>query len=185
MVAVVLPFARLARKLREVREAAGLDVVPYRDPETRKEVPGLVMLEPNGKRTAAGCVVVPSMEELDRVYVILPSNGYGPWSFPKGRVIIDESVRQAAVRETEEETGLKVRILPGEAAYLGSGEGRYSVTHYYLAVRTGGSPQPTDETEQVIAVTWERAIALFFASGNSRDLRIADRARKALAANYQ
>lgn len=179
-----LPFALLAERLREIREATSFDVVPYRDPETQKEVPGLVMLEPSGKRTAAGCVVVPSMRELDRVYVILPSNGYGPWSFPKGRVIIDETIEQAAVRETEEETGLKVKLLPGKTAYIGSGDGRYSVTHYYLAVRTGGQPGPTDETEQVLLVTWERARALFFASGNSRDLKIADLAQKALADHY-
>lgn len=181
---MVLPFTLLAERLREVREATSFDVVPYRDPDTRKEVPGLVMLEPSGKRTAAGCVVVPSTGELDRVYVILPSNGYGPWSFPKGRVIVNETIKDAAVRETEEETGLKVKLLSGKAAYVGSGDGRYSVTHYYLAVRTGGSPQSTDETEQVLLVTWERAEALFFASGNKRDLRIARLAQKALKAHY-
>ncbi|MBE3577462.1 MAG: NUDIX hydrolase [Limnochordales bacterium] len=36
--------------------------------------------------------------------------GYGLWTFPGGYVEIDESVEEAAVRETREETGAEIRL---------------------------------------------------------------------------
>ena len=131
--------------------------------------------------TSAGCVVIPSMDDHSRCYIIKPSNNYGPWSFPKGRVDKGESMKQAAVREVWEETGLKAKILSGAHAYLGKGKGSFSITHFYLAVRTGGRPHRTDETEKVVLATWEEAEAIFKRSGNKRDVKIIRLAQKALA----
>lgn len=132
------------------------------------------------KWTSAGCVVVPSMDKLDRVYVIKPSNNYGPWAFPKGQVDKGETLQQAALREVWEETGLRVKILPGRGAYLGKAEGGFSVTHFFLAVRTGGHPHPTAETEKVLLVPFDEAKRLFKSMGNKRDPHVADLARQAL-----
>jgi len=131
--------------------------------------------------TSAGCVVIPALDDHDHCYIIKPSNNYGPWSFPKGRVDKGESMKQAALREVWEETGLKVKILSGTHAYIGKGKGSFSITHFYLAVRTGGSPRRTDETEKVVLATWEQAEAIFKRSGNRRDVKIAQLAQKALA----
>jgi len=132
------------------------------------------------KWTSAGCVVVPSMDDLDHIYVIKPSNNYGPWAFPKGQVDKGETIKQAAIREVYEETGLRVKILSGKGAYIGKGTGTMSITHFFLAVRTGGSPHPTEETEQVRLVTFEEAKRLFHSAHNKRDPRIADLAKRAL-----
>jgi 8-oxo-dGTP diphosphatase len=130
--------------------------------------------------TSAGGVVLRSLKDREHVYVIKPSNNYGPWAFPKGQVDKGESKKQAALREVWEETGLKARIIDHRKAYLGSGKGSYSITHFYLMVKTGGSPHPTDETEEVRLVTWKEAKRLFRSSGNRRDVEIAKRAQVVL-----
>jgi 8-oxo-dGTP pyrophosphatase MutT (NUDIX family) len=122
------------------------------------------------------------MDDFDHVYVIKPSNNYGPWAFPKGQVDKGESMKQAALREVWEETGLKAKVLPGRGAYVGKGKGTFSITHFFLMVRTGGFPRRTEETEQVRLVTWDEAKQLFHRSGNKRDPKIADLAQKALQA---
>lgn len=132
------------------------------------------------KWTSAGGVVL-ERGDPTRVYVIKPSNNYGPWAFPKGRVDEGESLKQAAVREVWEETGIKAKIQSGKS-YLGKGVGSFSVTHFYLMTRVGGNPKNFDraETERVLLVPWEIAIALFRKAGNKRDVMIAERAMKVL-----
>lgn len=129
---------------------------------------------------SAGGVVIPSMDDREHVYVAKPSNNYGPWTFPKGRVDEGESKKEAAIREVFEETGLRARILSGPDAYLGTGKGSFSITHFWLMVRTGGTPRKNDEMEEIRLVTWKDAIKLFKRSGNRRDVGIAERAITAL-----
>lgn len=136
--------------------------------------------KPRVKWTSAGCVVLDSMEDKEHVYVIKPSHHYGPWAFPKGRVDKGESIKQAALREVWEETGLHVKILTGKGAYLGKLEGGFSFTHFFLAVKTGGHPRPTEETERVLLVTWDEARHLFRSGGNRRDQRVLELAKQAL-----
>ena len=133
------------------------------------------------KWVSAGGVVVPSKDDFSKVLVIKPSNNYGPWSFPKGQIDDGETQIVAAAREVLEETGIRAKVLKlAGRAYLGSGKGSHSVTHYYLMVRTGGTPHPTDETDKALFVPWDQAINLFVGSGNKRDPRIALKAMKAL-----
>ena len=49
----------------------------------------------------------------DRVLLVKREGSYGrgKWSFPAGFVEWDEDIRDAAAREVEEETGLKVKII--------------------------------------------------------------------------
>lgn len=134
------------------------------------------------KWISAGGVVLPGLDppSLKKVYVIKPSRNFGPWGFPKGKVEKGESLAQAALREVGEETGLVVQILPG--GHLGSGEGDFSTTHFYLMVQTGGSPGQHDaEIEEVRLVTWDEARKLFQSEGNRRDVKIVDRALKIVA----
>jgi len=100
---------------------------------------------------------------------------------PKGTVDKGESLKQTALREVWEETGLRVKIMTGKMAYLGKFEGGYSFTHYFLAVKVGGSPHPTRETERVALVTWDEALRLFRSGGNTRDPKVIRLARRALS----
>jgi 8-oxo-dGTP pyrophosphatase MutT (NUDIX family) len=148
-------------------------------PEAKPGAHAAAPVAPIKKWVSAGGVILEPNDDT-KVYVIKPSNNFGPWAFPKGKVDPGESMKQAALREVWEETGLRAKIRSGKA-YLGKGTGRMSVTHYWLMIRTGGSPkQHGFETEKVLLVTWEHAIALFKRASNRRDVDIARRALKEL-----
>jgi len=132
-------------------------------------------MPPEKPWTSAGGVVLEKLEPPYRVYIIKPSNNYGPWCFPKGRVDEGESQEQAALREVQEESGVPARILPN--AYLGSGRTPYSISHFYLMVATGPAGATDFETEAVQLVTLDEAESIFSSSGNPRDVGILSRAR--------
>ncbi len=126
------------------------------------------------KWISAGGVVVAGKDDYSKIYIRLPSNNFGPWAFAKGRVDKGESPPKAALREVEEEIGVKAALVPG--GYLGTGDGGYSVTHYYLMYAVRDSGVHDKETEQVKLVDWAEAIHTFARAGNLRDLRITTRA---------
>lgn len=141
------------------------------EPEKSKPAP------PKEKWVSAGCVVFDSLKDMNRVYVIQQKN-WNSWAFPKGRVDGGDSIKKTAIREVAEETGLTVSLLP--SGYLGKGVGGFSITHFFAAVRTGGSPSHDDkEVSKVKLVSFTEAYKLFKHSGGSagrRDLMILRRA---------
>lgn len=162
---------RIRLLARSIQEAPAFPFEP--SDEKKKQAPK--------KWVSAGGVVIPSLDKTEKVYIVKPANNYGPYSFPKGRVDPGESLRQTALREVYEETGMTAKHLgTGNDNYLGSGKGSYSITHFYLMVRTGGTPTPNEEMEEIKLVTWDRAKQYFKNAGNRRDGIIVDRAVHAL-----
>ena len=90
---------------------------------------------PPGYQAAAGAVVV---EPQGRVWVVHPTNGFAGYhtTFPKGTVAPGATLRETAVREVFEETGLLVAPF----AFLADSQRSLSYTRYYLARRQAGSP---------------------------------------------
>jgi 8-oxo-dGTP pyrophosphatase MutT (NUDIX family) len=136
--------------------------------------------KPAPKWHSAGGVLIAGMSpELRRyVYIIKPSNNFGPWSLPKGRIDRGENLFMAAKREVREETGIVGRVVPN--TYLGRFEGRFSFTHYMLMTFERREGMPDRETEAVRVVTLKRAIRIFEAVGNYRDACVIHRARELL-----
>lgn len=130
--------------------------------------------KPPEKWISAGGVVLGGPDDWEHVYIRKPSNNYGPWSFPKGKVDKGESKEQAALREVEEEAGIVADILPG--GYLGTGEGSHSVTHYYLMVAQKNLRKTDKETEKVLLASWTEAVHKFAKGGNTRDINILNKA---------
>jgi len=104
-------------------------------------------------RTAGGLVV-----RAGRV-VVVHRPKYDDWAFPKGKLEDGESWEEAALREVEEETGLRCEL--GE--YVGSThypmrEGMKEVRYYRMS--TDGEPQPRNEVDDLQWVTFDEAAGL-------------------------
>ena len=92
-------------------------------------------------------------EKNNREYLLLENNG--KWGFPKGNINENESELNAALRECEEETGIKkLKIIPGfkknedyiyKDIYTGSNELVKKNVVYYLA----------ETNEQKITISFE------------------------------
>jgi ADP-ribose pyrophosphatase YjhB (NUDIX family) len=73
--------------------------------------------------------------------------GRGSWAQPGGFLEVDETVTEAAIRETREETGLAVE--PGEIIGLYSRLEAAVVVIAFEARITGGEMGPTPEADEV------------------------------------
>jgi ADP-ribose pyrophosphatase YjhB (NUDIX family) len=82
----------------------------------------------------------------------------GNWAVPGGAIDLGESMTEAAVRETREETGIECRItgLVGiytdpkhVILYTSNGEVRQEFSILLTAVATGGQPTPSSESSEV------------------------------------
>lgn len=78
------------------------------------------------------------------------------WSLPKGHLEAGETASQAAVREVEEETGIRGRVLAelGTIDYWFVAEDRriHKTVHHYLLEAAGG--ELSDEDVEVDEVAW-------------------------------
>ena len=77
---------------------------------------------------------------------------YGDWTFPKGKAHDDETDEDCALREVEEETGLRCELaeeLPSTA--YRDGKGRDKVVRYWRMRPLGGAARAQNEVD---AVEW-------------------------------
>jgi 8-oxo-dGTP pyrophosphatase MutT (NUDIX family) len=86
----------------------------------------------------------------------------GTWTLPKGTPDPGESLEETAVREVEEETGLRVRIVAPlpfiEYDFVQGGTRIHKTVHYFLMEPTGGDLARHDrEFERVRWVRFEEA----------------------------
>jgi 8-oxo-dGTP pyrophosphatase MutT (NUDIX family) len=83
------------------------------------------------------------------------------WTFPKGKLEPGETDEACALREVEEETGLRC-VLERElrtVSYV-TRKGRPKTVRYWLMVPLGGTAEPRNEVDEVRWVTVDRAPAL-------------------------
>jgi 8-oxo-dGTP pyrophosphatase MutT (NUDIX family) len=96
---------------------------------------------------AAGGVVFRDRDGTPEV-VLTGRHADGTWVFPKGTPDVGEEIEDTALREVEEETGLKVRILRdlGTTDYwfAAPGERVHKFVHFFLMEPTGGDTSAHD-----------------------------------------
>jgi 8-oxo-dGTP diphosphatase len=84
--------------------------------------------------------------------VVVHRPRYDDWSLPKGKLDAGESWEDAAVREVEEEVGLRCRLGPElpPVSYRDH-KGRAKVVRYWLMEPDGGqsSFEPNDEVDEM------------------------------------
>lgn len=102
-------------------------------------------------------VIVLVADDAGRILAIERTDN-GWWSIPGGAIELGESVAQAAVRETEEETGIRCEITglvgiysdPGHVIhYLSNDEVRQEFGILLTARPVGGSTRTSDESSRV------------------------------------
>jgi 8-oxo-dGTP pyrophosphatase MutT (NUDIX family) len=95
---------------------------------------------------SAGIVVVKNLDTIP-LFLLLASNGY--WDFPKGKVEPDETEFVAALRETNEESGLKDIKFPWGGIFVETapyrtktnGKKHKKVARYYIGQLLSGEPE--------------------------------------------
>ncbi|HEY6777825.1 MAG TPA: NUDIX hydrolase [Thermoleophilaceae bacterium] len=107
---------------------------------------------------AAGGVV---LDEDGRV-VLVHRPRYDDWTLPKGKLDPGESFEEAALREVEEETGLRCRLvreLP--SIEYRDAKGRPKVVRYWLMeVEADVGFVPNDEVDELRRLPIDEALAL-------------------------
>jgi 8-oxo-dGTP pyrophosphatase MutT (NUDIX family) len=103
----------------------------------------------NPEVRAAGGVLLRSGPNGTEVAVIHRPK-YGDWSLPKGKLDGDESFEQAALREVEEETGMRAELGPqlSSVSYRDR-KGRTKLVRYWTMSVQGGEFSPGPEVDEL------------------------------------
>jgi 8-oxo-dGTP diphosphatase len=104
---------------------------------------------------AAGGVVWRTGADGQPEFAVIYRPKYEDWTLPKGKLDPGESFEEAALREVEEETGLRCRL--GELA----GSTRYGLKEVrYFRMTCDGEPRAQNEVDEVRWVPLAEAAAL-------------------------
>jgi 8-oxo-dGTP diphosphatase len=110
-------------------------------------------------RAAGGVVVRGEGAECRLLLIHRPR--YDDWSLPKGKLESDESWEQGALREVEEETGLRCELgRPLEPARYCDHKGREKEVRWWLMRPLDGEFSPGDEVDEVRWLTPPEALDL-------------------------
>jgi 8-oxo-dGTP pyrophosphatase MutT (NUDIX family) len=111
-------------------------------------------------RAAGGLVVRRTTEGWSEVCVVHRPERED-WSFPKGKLELDESFEDAAIREVFEETGLLCRLgrFIGHTEYRDRKD-RAKVVAYWVMEVDGGAFAPNVEVDEIRWVDFATAVEL-------------------------
>jgi 8-oxo-dGTP pyrophosphatase MutT (NUDIX family) len=125
-------------------------------PAARELAPSVAWAAMSDRVEAAGGVVV-----RDGQVALVHRPRYDDWTLPKGKLDPGESFEDAALREVEEETGMRahlVRELPSTNYEV---DGQPKIVRYWLMeVDEEGAFVPNEETDELRWVALDQALGL-------------------------
>lgn len=110
--------------------------------------------------SAGGVIFRKNKGQIEIGFILDP---YGKWAFPKGHVEAGEKTEEAALREAEEEIGikgLKIRDYLGKTdfwfqdRFIRKGELVHKFLHYYLIEAPSGVEAKPQKKEKIQEVAW-------------------------------
>jgi 8-oxo-dGTP pyrophosphatase MutT (NUDIX family) len=99
------------------------------------------------------------------LWLVCQHSGYHKWVLPKGLIDPGEKSEETAIREVEEETGIKTKIIakipePEKYVYTLNGEKVFKLVQYYLMEYVSGDIKNHDfEMEAVEWLSYDDAYA--------------------------
>lgn len=120
---------------------------------------------PGRRHRSAGTLI----EEADgRVWLAVPTNGFANYriTLPKGRIEPGYSLQATAIRETYEETGLRVRLR----GFLADTLRTTSFNRIYLAERIGGTPADMGWESQAVQLVPRALLGQYLTHPNDQPL---------------
>jgi 8-oxo-dGTP pyrophosphatase MutT (NUDIX family) len=110
---------------------------------------------------AAGGVVLRRSPSGTLETVLVHRPAYDDWTFPKGKLLRGETEEEAAVREVEEETGLRCQLgrEVGTTSYRDP-QGRQKTARYWEMAPIAGELGATNEVDEARWVPLEEAADL-------------------------
>src|ERR1700694_4908334 len=107
---------------------------------------------------AAGGAIFRSSRGTTRV-AIVHRPGYDDWTFPKGKLDDGETLEETALREVEEETGFRCRLVRplGCTSYVDR-RGRDKVACYFVMEVRGGRFKPGIEVDKLLWLPVDGAV---------------------------
>ena len=107
---------------------------------------------------AAGGLVCRRREDGTREILLVHRPEYDDWSFPKGKLEPGEREEDAAIREVEEETGLRCRLQAEVATTrYRDARGRDKTVRYWLMTPIAGTLEAANEVDDARFVTLAHA----------------------------
>jgi 8-oxo-dGTP diphosphatase len=115
----------------------------------RQEAAVLDAVKEPSVRASGGVVWRPGRGGLEVVLVHRPA--YDDWSLPKGKPLPGEDDLACAMREVEEETGLKPEVGPElPSTEYRDRNGRPKLVRYWAMRSNGGRLAPTEEIDRAV-----------------------------------
>ena len=110
---------------------------------------------------AAGGLVCRRHADGAKEILLVHRPAYDDWSFPKGKLECGESDEEAAIREVEEETGLRCTLERELAtAHYVDARGRPKSVRYWLMTEVGGRLEAANEIDEARFVPIAEAATL-------------------------
>ena len=110
---------------------------------------------------AAGGLVCRRSDQGTAEVLVVHRPAYDDWSFPKGKLEPGEDEEDAAVREVEEETGLRCRLdRELETTRYRDARGRPKTVRYWLMTPVGGRLAAANEVDDARFVPVSEAAEL-------------------------